>query len=136
MNVADLDRSIDFYSEIFGFSVLARRDQLAAVGAPESERPQVIVFRTLGATSHPGGRSIGVRALMLEIGSLDELEQIAHALDLRGSLVGRRSGDNWTSVVGHDPDRIAVVATSSLGPKSMTLEGWANLDEILYGLGE
>ena len=137
MNVADLDRSVDFYHEVFGFSLLARRDQLAAMSAPDSERPQVIVLRAFAATGRVvGARHIGVRALILEVGSIDALEAIADALDQRGFLVGKREGVGWTAVFGHDPDRIAVVANASSGPDPITIEGWKALDDVLYGVGE
>jgi catechol 2,3-dioxygenase-like lactoylglutathione lyase family enzyme len=137
MNVADLDRSVNFYREIFGFSLVARQDQLAAMNAPDSERPQVIVLRAFGTSGRLGGaRQIGMRALLLEVDSIDALEKIAGAMDQRGCLVGKREGPGWTAVVGHDPDRIAIVANASLGPGPITVEGWKALDEILYGLGE
>jgi catechol 2,3-dioxygenase-like lactoylglutathione lyase family enzyme len=137
MNVADLDRSVDFYREIFGFSLVARRDQIAAMSAPDSERPQVIILRALETSGRVGGaRQIGMRALLLEVNSIDALEKISKALDQRGCLVGKREGADWTAVVGHDPDRIAVVANASLGPGPITVEGWKALDEVLYSLGE
>ena len=137
MNVADLDRSVDFYREIFGFSLVARRDQIAAMSAPDSQRPQVIVLRAFGTSGRVGGgRQIGIRALILEVDSVDALEGIADALDHRGCLVGKRAGVGWTAVLGHDPDRTAVVAGASLEPGPISLEGWKALDEILYGLGE
>ena len=48
MNVADLDRSIDFYREVLGFALLSQGEQLAAMSAPGSGQPQVIVLRALG----------------------------------------------------------------------------------------
>jgi catechol 2,3-dioxygenase-like lactoylglutathione lyase family enzyme len=139
MNVADLDRSIEFYGEVFGFELLARQDQLAAVHAPGSERPQVIVMRSLGTSSSRvgGAGHVGMRAFVLDCGSLDELERIAAELDRRQSLVLRRDGGSWTAALGRDPDRTTVVAGCSLDPeKSITLESWAQLDEFLYGVAE
>jgi catechol 2,3-dioxygenase-like lactoylglutathione lyase family enzyme len=137
MNVADLDRSIDFYRKIFGFSLIARRDQIAAMSAPDSERPQVLVLRDFGTSGRVGGgRQIGMRALLIEVDSVAALEEISGALDHMGCLVGKREGAGWTAVVGHDPDRTAIVANASLGPEPITVEGWKALDEILYGLGE
>lgn len=136
-NVSDLDRSLDFYREVYGFALLSRKDQLAAIHAPGSERPQVMVLRALGTSGRRGGgRHLGMRALILEVDSLDELEQIATALEARQYLVGRRDGDTWTAVFGRDPDHVAVVAGFSDGPAGITLEAWAALDEILYGVGE
>ena len=48
MNVADLNRSIDFYREVLDFTVLSQKDQLAAVKAPGNDQPQVIVLRAFG----------------------------------------------------------------------------------------
>ncbi len=137
MNVSDLDRSIEFSRDVFGFTVLSRRDQLVAVSAAGSERPQVIVLRAFGTSGRSGGaRHIGIRALVLEVDSLTELSEIEQALDRRESLV-RRLTDNASckAVVGTDPDRITVVG-SALGAGPITHEGWAALDESLYRLGE
>jgi catechol 2,3-dioxygenase-like lactoylglutathione lyase family enzyme len=137
MNVAELDRSIDFYREVFGFSLVARQDQIAAMSAPGSERPQVIVLRAFATTGRGvGARHIGMRAFLLEVDSMDALEAIAGALDERGSFDGRREGSGWTAVVGHDPDRIAVVANASPASAAISIEGWKSLDEVLYTLGE
>ncbi len=138
MNVSNLDRSIEFYRDVFGFTVLSRRDELAAVSAAGSERPQVIVLRAFGTSGRgAGARHIGIRTLVLEVDSVTELEQIEQALDRRGSLF-RRLTDNvtWKAVVGYDPDRITVVAGSALGAGPITLDAWAALDESLYGVGE
>ena len=139
MNVADLDRSLEFYSGVFGFELLSRQDQLASIHAPGSDRPQVIVLRSLGTTSSRvgGARRVGMRALVLDCGSLDELERIANELDRRKSLVSRRDGGTWTAAFGRDPDRLALVAGCSLTPhQPITLEAWAQLDPSLYGVGE
>jgi catechol 2,3-dioxygenase-like lactoylglutathione lyase family enzyme len=138
MNVSDLDRSIDFYRDVFGFTLLSRRDQLAAIRAPGSEQPQVIVLRAFGTSGRAGGaRHVGIRALVLEVESLTELEEIGRALEQRQSL-GRRMTDDatWKAVVGYDPDRITVVAGSALGAEPISHESWAALHESLYGLGE
>jgi hypothetical protein len=98
----------------------------------------VIVLRAFGTSGRGGGaRHIGIRALVLEVDSLTELEKIEQALERRQSL-GRRLTDNanWKAVVGYDPDRIALVAGTALGTGPITHESWADLDESLYGLGE
>ena len=137
INVADLDRSLDFYREVYGFTLLSRKDQLAAVYAPRSEIPQVIVFRLLGtAGRHGGARHVGIRAIVLEADSLDELQRIEAALEARQSLVTRHRGDTWTAVFGRDPDQNAVVVGTSLGPDVIPLDAWAQLDESLYAVGE
>jgi catechol 2,3-dioxygenase-like lactoylglutathione lyase family enzyme len=138
INVSDLDRSIEFYGDVFGFTLLSRRDQLAAISAGGSERPQVIILRAFGTSGRTGGaRHIGIRALSLEVDSITELEAITEALEQRQSL-GRRLTDDatWKAVVGYDPDRITVIAGTAMGTGPITDESWAALDESLYGLGE
>ena len=106
MNVADLNRSIDFYREVLGFTLLSQKEQLAAISAPGSDRAQVIVLRALGSSPIGGARHIGLRAFVLEVESVDQLAGIASELDSRKLLVSRRDHGEWTAVVGRDPDRV------------------------------
>ncbi len=136
MNVADLNRSIDFYREVLGFTLLSREEQLAAVCAPGSDQPRVIVLRALGSNRVGGARHIGVRAFILEVESADQLERIASDLDSRRLLVSRRDHSEWTAVVGRDPDGVAVVVSWHSGGGRITEDGWRTLDDFLYGIGE
>ncbi len=136
MNVADLNRSIDFYREVLGFRVLSQEEQLAAVSAPGNDQPQVIVFRALGNRMVGGAGHIGLRAFILEVESDDQLEQIARELESRRRLVSRRDHSEWTAVVGRDPDGVAVVVGSHRGEGRITEDNWRGLDDFLYGIGE
>jgi catechol-2,3-dioxygenase len=136
MNVADLDRSIDFYQAVLGFTLLSREDQLAAVCAPGSEQPQVIVLRAIGTGPVVGARHVGLRAFLLEVDTPEELERIASDLDARSLLVSRRDHADWTAVVTRDPDRVALVLVSHPGGGRITKDGWGSLDNFLYGIGE
>ena len=66
MNVADLNRSIDFYREVLDFTLLSQKEQLAALSVPGSDRTQVIVLRAFGSGRVDGARHIGLRAFVLE----------------------------------------------------------------------
>ena len=137
MNVADLDRSIDFYHEVLNFTLLSQKEQLAAVSAPGSDRTQVIVLRALGSSPGGGARHIGLRAFVLEVESADDLERIASELASRRLLVSRRDHSEWSAVVGRDPDGVAVVvACVSGGVGQITENHWRTLDDFLYGIGE
>jgi len=136
INVADLSRSIEFYREVLGFTLLSQKEQLAAVGAPGSDRAQVIVLRALGSSPMGGARHIGLRTFLLDVESSDQLERIANELDSRRLLVSRRDHGDWTAVVGHDPDQVAVVVTWHPGGGGSDEEGWKTLDDLLYGIGE
>lgn len=141
MNVEDLDRTIEFYREVFGFTLLSQRDQLAAMNAPGTERPQVIVFRSIGTASARrvmGGRHVGIRGIVLEVDTLDEFERISAELDKRGSLVSRHGDDDktWISAFGRDPDHTAVVVGATLTDKPISLDAWTALHDALYAVGE
>jgi catechol-2,3-dioxygenase len=136
INVGDLNRSIDFYREVLGFALLSQQEQLAAVSAPGSDHPQVIVLREFGSSPLGGARHIGLRAFMLEVDSPDQLERISSDLDSRNLLVSRRDHSEWTAVLGRDPDRVAVVVACHPGGGRISEVGWRTLDDFLYGIGE
>lgn len=136
MNVADLSRSMDFYREVLGFTLLTQNEELATIAAPRSDRPQVIVLRAFGSSPEGGARHVGLRAFVLEVESPDQLEQIASELDSRGLLVSRRNQTEWSAVVGRDPDGVAVVVSCVSGGDAITEKSWRTLDDLLYGIGE
>jgi catechol-2,3-dioxygenase len=136
MNVGDLNRSIDFYREVLGFTLLSQEEQLAAVSAPGNGERQVIVLRALGSSPMGGARHIGLRAFILEVESADQLNRIASNFDSRRVLVSRRDHSEWSAVVGHDPDGVAVVVAWQHGGGRVTEDGWKTLDDFLYGIGE
>jgi catechol 2,3-dioxygenase len=136
MNVADLNRSIDFYREVLGFTVLSQEEQLAAVRAPGSDHSQVIVLRAFGSSPIGGARHIGLRAFILETESPDHLEQIVSELESRKLLVARRDHSEWTAVVARDPDGVSVVVAADPAGGRLGDDGWKTLDDFLYGIGE
>jgi catechol-2,3-dioxygenase len=135
VNVADLERSIEFYREVLGFTLLSQGEQLAAVGGPGGDRAQAIVLRAFGNSPLDGAGHIGLRAFLLEAESADQLERVATELDTRKLLNGRRDHTEWTAVVGHDPDGVAVVLVWH-PDGARTEDGWRVLDDFLYGIGE
>ena len=136
MNVADLNRSIDFYREVLGFGVLSQEEQLAAVNAPGSDHPQVIVLRAFGSSPIGGARHIGLRAFILEAESIDQLERIASELDSRKLLVSRRDHSEWSAVVARDPDGVAVVVAAEPRGERLTTTGGRRSTIFVYGIGE
>lgn len=136
INVDDLNRSIDFYREVLDFSVRSQKDQLAAMSAPGSDPPQVVVLREFATSPLAGARHIGLRAFVLEVGSADELERIASKLDARKLLVSRHDHSDWTAVIGHDPDRVALAIACRTGAGRISENSWRDLDDLLYGIGE
>ena len=136
MNVADLNRSIDFYRDVLDFTLLSQNEQLATVSAPGSDRTEVIVLRAFGSSPAGGARHIGLRAFLLEVESADELGRIESELDSRRLLVSRRDQSEWTAIVGRDPDGVALVVTCVSGEGRISENSWRTLDDLLYGIGE
>jgi catechol-2,3-dioxygenase len=136
MNVADLDRSIVFYGEVLGFTVLSQKEQLAALNAPNNDRAQVLVLRALGSSPMGGARHVGLRTFVLEVDSVEQLERIASEFDARKVLLDRREQSEWTAVVGSDPDEVSVVITWHPGGTDTEVDSWRTLDDFLYGIGE
>jgi catechol-2,3-dioxygenase len=134
INVSDLDRSIAFYRQVLGFTLLSREEQLAVVGASGSDRSQAIVLRAFGNSPLAGAGHIGLRAFTLEADSPDQLQRIESELESRKLLVTRREHSEWTAVVGRDPEGVTVVVTWH--PGRTTEDGWKVLDDFLYGIGE
>ncbi len=136
MNVADLNRSIDFYRQVLDFKLLSQNEQLAVVSAPGSDHPQVIVLRAFGSGRLGGARHSGLRAFVLEVDAAEQLERIASELDSRGLLISRRRQSEWTAVVGRDLDGVAVVVACVSGSGKITEDSWKTPDDLLYGIGE
>ena len=134
INVSDLDRSIAFYRQVLGFTLLSQEEQLAVVGASGGDRSQAIVLRAFGSSPLGGAGHIGLRAFLLEAESADQMDRIAGELEDRRLLVTRREHSEWTAVVGRDPEGVTVVVTWH--PGGSTEDGWKVLDDFVYGIGE
>ncbi|MFZ0252108.1 MAG: VOC family protein [Acidimicrobiales bacterium] len=136
INVAELNRSIDFYREVLGFKLLSQEEELAAMSASGDDRTQVVVLRAFGSSPEGGARHVGVRAFVLDVESVDRLEQISSELESRKRLISRRDHSEWSAVVGRDPDGVSVVLSAHPRGDRATEEGWKALDDFLYGVGE
>lgn len=136
VNVADLNRSVEFYRDVLGFMLLSQQEELAAMSASGGDRTQVIVLRAFGSSPAGGARHIGVRAFVLDVESAARLEEIASEFERRKLLISRRDHTEWSAVVGHDPDGVSVVLASHPHGDESTEEGWKALDDFLYGVGE
>jgi catechol 2,3-dioxygenase-like lactoylglutathione lyase family enzyme len=137
LNVSNLDRSIEFYRDVFELRMVARGDRVAALMIDETNRRQVLVLRELGPHPNRVGRgSIGPRLLALEASSPGELDVIEQRLAKRQAFVGRRRTETWEAIVGVDPDRIEVSVSSGLTGAPIQSEDWTHLDQMVYEVGE
>lgn len=136
VNVTDLKRSIDFYSEVLGFTLLTEAEELAAVSFSGSDGDQVIVLRAFGHSPLEGGRHIGLRAFVLEAESAEQLDQVENDLKARKLFDNRRNESDWTAVVGRDPDGVAVVVAWHPDGGGLAIRGGKMPDAFLYAVGE
>ncbi len=137
LNVSNVDRSVEFYRDIFELRLVARGDRVAALMIDETSRRQVLVLRELGPQPiHLGRGTIGPRLLALEAGSPGELDVIEQRLLERKAFAGRRRTETWQAIVGVDPDRIQISVSSSLTGAPIRSEDWNHLDQMVYEVGE
>ena len=137
LSVSNLDRSIEFYRDVFDLPLVSRHDQVAALMIADTVRRQVLVLREVQNRypTHPGAASIGLRLLSLECGSSIELDAIEQKLVGRRAFVRRHRTETWEAVLGVDPDRIEVSVSASLTGPAIRTEDWSDLDPMVYAVG-
>ena len=138
LNVRNLNRSVEFYREVFDLLPVASSDRVTALMIDETTRRQVLLLREVQGANpvHLGRGSIGPRLLGLEAGSPAELDVIEQRLTERNAFTGRRKTETWEAIVGVDPDRIDIAVSSSLTGVPIQWQDWKHLDQMVYEVGE
>lgn len=117
LNVADLDRSVDFYGQVFGFDVKQRGDGFAFLG--DEERLVLTLWRQSDgafATDRPG-----LHHLSFEVGSVDEVraaEERVRAAGVRlhhDGIVPHGEGASSGGIFFEDPDGIRLEIFTGAG---------------------
>ncbi|HEU5107757.1 MAG TPA: VOC family protein [Micromonosporaceae bacterium] len=110
--VSDLDRSVAFYRDVFGFRQIPMTPDgfrgAAFLQAPDSTNDHDLGLFEVGpgAASPAGGPRVGLYHLAWEVDTLTELERVAGALARAGALVGSSDHGTTKSLYGKDPDGI------------------------------
>ncbi len=105
--VADLERSIRFYTEVFGMVVIARepRANAAFLRLPRSGNHHDLGLFGAGTAAGPKRRgAIGLYHLAWQLDTIDELAEARRALLEAGAYTGESSHGATKSVYGADPD--------------------------------
>ena len=105
--VADLERSVSFYSEAFGMMVVARepRANAAFLRLPRSGNHHDLGLFGVGPTAPPKRRGgIGLYHLAWQLDTIGELAEARTALVEAGAYTGESSHGATLSVYGADPD--------------------------------
>lgn len=105
--VADLERSVRFYTETFGMDVIAResRANAAFLRLPRSGNHHDLGLFGVGTASGPKRRgAIGLYHLAWQLDTIDELVDARQSLLDVGAYTGESSHGATKSVYGADPD--------------------------------
>ena len=105
--VADLERSVRFYTEVFGMQVVARepRADAAFLRLPRSGNHHDLGLFGVGTHAPPKRRGqIGLYHLAWQLDTIDELAAARQALVDAGALTGESSHGATKSIYGADPD--------------------------------
>jgi catechol 2,3-dioxygenase-like lactoylglutathione lyase family enzyme len=133
LNVADLEKSVEFYRGVFEFPVIGRRGLATALLVHEDDGRQVVVLREVGANAvHPGRGTIGPRLVGFEVASPENLELIGQRLEQRQAPLTRLRRETWEAILGTDPDRIEFVVASSLTGGPISRDDWRNIDSMVF----
>jgi len=104
--VADVDRSVRFYTELFGMEIVSYE---AALGAAFLRLPRSGNHHDLGLFGISGAvaqsrRSVGLYHLAWQLDTVDELAEFRQVLLDSGAYTGESSHGATKSVYGADPD--------------------------------
>lgn len=106
--VADLDRSVRFYTDLFGMEVIARepRANAAFLRLPRSGNHHDLGLFGVGPASNAAKRDgdLGLYHLAWQLDTIDDLAAARHALRDAGAYTGESSHGATKSVYGADPD--------------------------------
>jgi catechol-2,3-dioxygenase len=105
--VAELQRSLDFYTGVFGMQVVARepRANAAFLRLPRSGNHHDLGLFGVGTAGGPKRRgAIGLYHLAWQLDTVDELADARRSLAEAGAFTGESSHGATLSVYGADPD--------------------------------
>lgn len=104
--VADLERSVAFYEQAFGMTVMARepRANAAFLRLPLSGNHHDLGLFGVGAQAPRPRGSLGLYHLAWQVDTIEELEQARSTLAELGAFGGESSHGATKSLYGADPD--------------------------------
>jgi catechol 2,3-dioxygenase-like lactoylglutathione lyase family enzyme len=109
--VRDIQRSVDFYTNVLGFKRIDMTPEgfagAAFLQAPGSTNDHDLGLFEIGAEAGPsdaGRTAVGLYHLAWEIDTLEEMRQLATSLAQHGALAGSSDHGTTKSLYGKDPD--------------------------------
>jgi catechol-2,3-dioxygenase len=104
--VRDVDRSVAFYRQAFGFEVVEEMKSRAAFlrAAGSDNHHDLGLFAVGAAAPSPPPGSVGLYHLAWEVPTIHDLATARRTLDALGALVGQSDHRETKSLYGRDPD--------------------------------
>lgn len=105
--VSDLERSLNFYTDVLGFEVFSREPRMNAafLRTSESVNHHDLGLFGLGAGAPAKSRhQVGLYHLAWQVNTIDELAELRQPLLEAGALTGESSHGATLSLYGADPD--------------------------------
>ena len=106
LSVSRLDRSIEFYRDVFSCTVSVREPGAALLLAPDGFQIYLVARGT--RAEHPSG-GIGHQYLIWAVASDAELRDVAEALRDRDGHPDLSTSGGVSFVTAHDPDGVRIV---------------------------
>ncbi|MFI5783293.1 VOC family protein [Nocardia sp. NPDC051570] len=108
MRVSDLDRSVNFYCDVFGCRIAIHESDAALLITPDGFQ---IYLRSHEASSTRGIGDVGVEQIIWSVDSDDELQQIEQRLRAYYPSTYSNTVNGISFVDSVDPDGIRVLVT-------------------------
>jgi catechol 2,3-dioxygenase-like lactoylglutathione lyase family enzyme len=104
--VSDVDRSVDFYRDVFACEVTIQTPEAALLLAHGGF--QIYLIGRSARTPHPSG-GIGLQYLIWAVHSAEVLRELDQALRRHGAVTHTYTSGGVTFVAGRDPDGIRIL---------------------------
>ena len=104
--VADLERSVSFYTDVFGMEVAASEPRMGAafLRLPRSGNHHDLGLFAVGLDAAPKGRGVGLYHLAWQVDAIEDLETARELLTGAGAFTGQSDHGATKSIYGKDPD--------------------------------
>jgi len=107
MQVAELDRSVEYYCDVFACRVAVREPDAALLLTPDNF--QIYMYARKGPRASRGVGAVGVHYVMWAADTEEELGRITERLRAYDATTYTQTAGGVTFVEGRDPDGIRVI---------------------------
>jgi len=103
LRVRDVDRAVEFYTQVVGLTLRSRRGSAAFLGIREDASHELALFALPDSAADPDPERVGMYHMAWEMASFEELEQFHKRLLASGARIAGYS-DRQCNVMFLDPD--------------------------------